>query len=120
MFKNLNIIEIASSMARHAAHRHSVIAENIANADTPGYKAKDVEAFAEAYKRSQNRNLDSAADMQFRTETLRTAESPNGNSVSLEDQMWRSSSTKRDHETAITIYTKALTMLRTSLGGGGR
>jgi len=36
--------------------------------------------------------------------------------VSLEDEMARSAGAVRDHETAIAIYSKAMTMLRTSLG----
>ena len=113
MLQNLNILEMASAMARHAVQRHSVIAENIANADTPGFKAKDLEAFSETYRRA---GANSAAD--FRVERVATSEpSPNGNTVSLEDEMARSAGAVRDHETAIAIYSKAMTMLRTSLGG---
>ncbi len=112
MLQNLNILEIASAMARHAVQRHSVIAENIANSDTPGFKAKDLEPFSEAFARVQRSE---AAD--FRVERITTGEpSPNGNTVSLEDQMARSAGALRDHETAMTIYSKAMTMLRTSIG----
>ena len=106
-------------MARHAAERHSVIAENIANANTPGYKAKDLESFGEAFARGSALSKVGDNKSPFRTETVsaKGAASPNGNTVSIEDQMFRSSTASRDHDTALTIYSKALTMLRTSLGG---
>ena len=119
MFKEINILQTASLMARHAAERHSVIAENIANADTPGYKAKDLESFGEAFARGAAFTKAGDNKSPFRTTTIaaKGAASPNGNTVSIEDQMFRSSVASRDHDTALTIYSKALTMLRTSLGG---
>ena len=118
MFNDLKILHTASAMARHAVERHTQIAENIANADTPGYKAKDLEAFSETYARSQRTAFSSNANS-FRAERIETpgAASPNGNTVSLEDQMSRSTAATRDHDTALTVYAKTLSMLRTSLGG---
>ena len=40
------------------------------------------------------------------------------NTVSIEDQMWRSAEASRDHNAATTIYSKALAMLRASVSGG--
>ena len=42
MFADLDIFRLAHAMARHAGSRQSVIAQNIANADTPGYRRKTV------------------------------------------------------------------------------
>ena len=113
MIQNLDLFKIASSMARHSVERHSVIAENIANANTPGFKAQDIEPFQEAYRRAS-----AAGQTDFRTEALKgVASKPDGNNVSLEDQMARSATAVRHHETAITIYSKAISMLRASLGG---
>lgn len=119
MFNDLKILHTASLMARHAVQRHAQIAENIANADTPGYKAKDLEPFSQAYARSERKAVENGAAAAFRAERVATpgAASPNGNTVSLEDQMSRSAATTRDHDTAITIYSKTLSMLRSSLGG---
>jgi len=118
MFKEINILQTASAMARHAAERQSVIAENIANANTPGYKAKDLESFGEAFARGDVNAKPGEKHSPFRTETVaaKGAASPNGNTVSIEDQMWRSAGASRDHNTALSIYSKALTMLRSSLG----
>ena len=49
-------------------------------------------------------------------ETVIGAESPNGNSVALEDQMMRAAQTKQSHDMALGVYSKSLDILRTSLG----
>ncbi len=94
------------------ATKLGTISENIANSDTPGFKAKDIEPFSDAFARAQR-----TGEVEFRVEPITTgAPSPNGNTVSLEDQMARSSGALRDHETAMAVYSKAMTMLRTSIG----
>ena len=113
MLKNIDLMTTAANMARHAASRQSVIAENIANADTPGYKAQDIEPFSAIFART-----DSVAPRRIEIEASGVA-SPNGNTVSLEDQMWRSSKAARQHEIATTIYAKAISLLRAGLGGAG-
>lgn len=44
---DMGIKEIAHRMAAHAAVRQSHIARNVANADTPGYRATDINDFAQ-------------------------------------------------------------------------
>ncbi|MEO1291301.1 MAG: FlgB family protein [Pseudomonadota bacterium] len=118
MADNLTILNLASALARHSSQRHRVIAENIANADTPGYRARDVEAFdAEAMIRAQR-------DGDMRSLQGRVAEmliedvqaSPNGNTVGIEDQMVRSTEAQASHDAAITIYKKSMDLMRMSLG----
>ena len=43
---NLSILNLASALAAHASARQDVIAENVAHADTPGYRARDIADFA--------------------------------------------------------------------------
>jgi flagellar basal-body rod protein FlgB len=45
---DVSILRLASALAAHAKTRQSVIAENVAHADTPGYRARDVADFASA------------------------------------------------------------------------
>ena len=47
MFEKLEIFRMAHAMSVHAGARQSVVAQNIANADTPGYAARDVRPFKE-------------------------------------------------------------------------
>lgn len=41
---------MARAMTDHAAQRQKIVARNIANADTPGFKAKDLKSFADSYR----------------------------------------------------------------------
>lgn len=127
MFEDLKILQAASALARHASARHELIAENIANADTPGYHAKDLEDFATAMKRASfesERRDGGAGDPVFAGgfRTIEAAgpgvESPNGNTVSLEDQMVRSVDAQSAHDAATAIYKKTMDILRASLGRG--
>ena len=47
---DINTLSLASALAAHAAARQQVLAENVAHADTPGYRRKTV-SFEEAYAR---------------------------------------------------------------------
>ena len=118
MLKDPQILQIAGAVARHAAKRQSVIAENIANANTPGYKAKDIESFSTVYARNASSALKSHA-VDYRTIEAASpgSASPNGNTVSLEDQVWRAGEAARSHDVAVTLYSKAISLLRASLGG---
>ena len=46
---------IASQRSSWLSNRQAVVAENVANADTPGYTAKDIVSFDEAMKATQSR-----------------------------------------------------------------
>ena len=117
MLTDLNLLQTASAMARHAAARQELVAENVANADTPGFKAKDIEPFSEAFAR-KGAAAGESRRAPFRTERIEQAgtASPNGNTVSIEDQIWRATAAKRQHETAVTLYAKTLSLLRSALG----
>ena len=45
MFEKLELTRMAQGLAAHAGARMGVIAKNVANADTPGYKAQDIPDF---------------------------------------------------------------------------
>lgn len=107
---DISILRVAGALGRHAAQRHSLIAENVANADTPGYRARDLEPFAAAVRRAAV-DGDGAAARRL-TAVSPGAASPNGNTVSLEDQMLRAGEAARAGEIATTVFTKTIAMLR--------
>jgi len=126
MIENVNILKMASAMARYAAQRHQQLAENIANADTANYRAKDLEPFADAYQKFET-NIDKMGSVSAALNKsgsfaqlvdMPGTESPNGNNVSLEDQIMRSVEAQQDHETATVLYRKSIGMLRAALGSG--
>lgn len=122
MLNSIDILKMASAMARHAADRHQVISENIANADTAGYKAKDLRSFAESYARMAAHDdingHGEAGRNPWRAELVDVpgVASPNGNTVSIEDQMMRSVEAQQQHEAATAIYRKSMNIMRMALG----
>ncbi|MCV2872462.1 FlgB family protein [Defluviimonas sp. WL0050] len=127
MFEKPEVLTLASSLAAHAAERQSAIARNVANADTPGYRAQDLPDFAESYRaqeaggmrRTRAGHLGAPVTPQNYTAVERPhqgALSPNGNSVSLETEMVKAADVRRDHDMALAIYGKSLAILRASLG----
>tara|TARA_R110000737_G_scaffold236815_1_gene249230 strand:- start:852 stop:1271 length:420 start_codon:yes stop_codon:yes gene_type:complete len=128
VFENLQIFRMSESMARHASQRQTVIAENMANADTPGFKARDIIPFPDAYDGSASSygaratrasHLNGSVQDQggyepFQDRNMWT--SPNGNSVSLEQQVLKSVEVQQQHSQALSIYRSALSIMRTSIG----
>ena len=127
MFEKLEIFRMAHAMAVHAGARQSVVAQNMANADTPGYKARDVRPFNEILetgeagfvpRATRPGHLNSSAlpfDMGISKQRDIEAD-PNGNSVSLEAEMLKAVDVKREHDRALAIYKSSLTVLRSALG----
>ena len=127
MFEKLELTRMAQSMAARAGARLGVIAQNVANADTPGYKAADMPSFAETYDDS-NFQMRTTRPGHFGTATddpravitrNSGAGSPNGNTVSLEQEMVKAASAKQDHDMALAIYRNTSAIIRASLGRQG-
>lgn len=125
MYESLDIFRTSAAMARHAGARQAVVAENIANADTPGYRARAIGPFAENYASRTGSVLRAtrpghmsaeAAVATPRPEMTDEEPSPNGNTVSLETEMLNGVEVAREHSRALAIYKHALGIIRTSLG----
>lgn len=128
MDPSLSVLNLASRLAAHSSARQVVITENIAHADTPGYRARDIGDFAstlEAGSTPFTARTTRPGHMTFGAEpggfearevTAFGAESPNGNTVSLEDQMMRSADVQQSHDLALGVYRKSMDILRSSLG----
>ncbi|MEP1332002.1 MAG: FlgB family protein [Lentilitoribacter sp.] len=125
MFENLDVFKISSAMAKHAGERQAVISQNVANADTPKYQARDLASFSSSYEtvgtttqkmtRAGHLNGETNGGLtSFHTEEL--SNSPNGNTVSIEDQMLKATETIMQHDRALAIYKSALGILRSSIG----
>lgn len=124
MYQQLDIFRTAGAMAQHAGARQAVTARNIANADTPGYQAMQIPSFAEAFdKNAQTVNqtrpghLLTDARRHEAMMTLANSEpAPNGNSVSIEEEMMSAIAIGREHNRSLAIYRHGMTVLRTALG----
>ena len=126
MFEKLEITAMAQAMASHAGARLGAISQNMANADTPGYKARDVADFNTVWAAGQNggemratRNGHLGSTAQTMTPEIIAssgASAPNGNSVSLEGEMVKAAEVRQQHDMALAIYRATSDILRTSLG----
>ena len=99
------LFDLASRHAQWASVRQAVITGNIANANTPGYEALDVQPFTDVLDqtaltmaRTDSGHLE-IADASARTEKTGQADSwevlPSGNSVSLEQELIKADDVNR-------------------------
>jgi flagellar basal-body rod protein FlgB len=100
-----------SQHLRYLGERQRVLAGNLANIDTPGYRAKDL-AFAEELDR---------ATLRYETEeTTRDDEVPDqdGNTVSLESQIARMDETTLRYRSLAELLSRRIGLLRYAAGDG--
>jgi flagellar basal-body rod protein FlgB len=125
----LSVLALASRLAAHAGKRQEVISANVAHADTPGYRARDLAGFAGsldpgapfAARTTRAGHTPFGADPRgFETREVAAfgAAKPNGNTVSLEDQMMRAADARQAHDLALGVYGKSLDILRAGVGRG--
>lgn len=128
MLDRPEIMRLAQELAGHAAQRQERIAENVANADTPGYRARDVLDFADYYSgaasadmRATRQGHATRAEFGISDPTVidrRAEPAPNGNSVSLETEMIKQAETRHQHDMALAVYKSSLDLMRTVIGRG--
>ncbi|MEL6588131.1 MAG: flagellar basal body protein, partial [Pseudomonadota bacterium] len=97
-----DVLTLAMSAARHAASRQQVIATNVANADTPNYRAKDVLPFSPKdgtapLRRTHAGHFAGARTGESTVVQMDGLADPNGNTVSLEEQILRGIDAQRQH-----------------------
>jgi flagellar basal-body rod protein FlgB len=126
MFEKLELTRMAQALASHSGARMGVIAQNIAHADTPGYKAQDLPSFdrvfqaeSGAMRATRPGHLSAASTgAALVAERAPGREAPNGNTVSLEGEMVKSVEARQSHEMALAIYRATSDVVRASLGRG--
>lgn len=113
--------------------RQSVLSENVANADTPGYVARDMKPMdfsgmvaaqgsGTGMTTTNARHFDVHAGGRGPAEpedAFGEGGTPGGNVVSIEQEMIKLSDTQMQYQTAANLYQKAVNMFRTALGGSG-
>lgn len=137
---DLKSISLFSSIGKKMSwltERQKVLAQNIANANTPGYVPKDLKKVSFKAQVDQQ-NSSNTLRMQVGEEghlsagstvsghfeiTSETAaysqSSPDGNAVNLEDELMKMNETQMDYTLASNLYRKHISMLKTALGRKG-
>lgn len=133
------LFDILKSRLGYLSARETLIAQNVANADTPGYAAKDLKPFtlppalggdqsaAPLVEPTRTSPMHLApADDGISENGFRTVDSPdsdttlNGNQVVLEDEMAKLSDSRTDYQAVIGFYQKALLMITTAAKAPGK
>jgi flagellar basal-body rod protein FlgB len=117
--------------------RQRVVAQNVANADTPGYAARDLKAptdFAAALRDGAGLRMaqttaghmpgggpNGAPAARFTSRATPDSETTlDGNSVVVEEQMLKMAESRMAYDAAIGLYSKSMTMLRMAAKIPGR
>jgi len=130
------LFQLLSAKASFLQSRHAVLAQNVANADTPRYRPKDLVEpdFASALQarpaavapvrleRSRPEHLAAlptppTSPRRQRLDGFEIA--PAGNAVIIEEQLRLLGSTARGYQLATSVYGKYVGLMRTAIGNGG-
>lgn len=121
---------LTDKMRWHQA-RQGLLAENVANAETPGYKGRDLAQYDYAARHSATSSASisttatqpmhfsvSSGDAGgFDAQRMANFEvTPEGNGVTLEDEMMKVTSNMMDYQAATSLYQKSVRILRVALG----
>lgn len=119
----------------HLSERQQLIAENIANASTPGYRPRDLDTagfdrmLASAsnhggglmMSRTNAGHMTPSGSTSVHVITRDDSETTiDGNAVVLEEQMARAAETRMSFETGIALYQKGLELVRLAARAPGR
>lgn len=123
------------SMLRSKMHWHQtrqrVLAENVANADTPKYLARDLTEFSTkqplqlAGSDGLSTSKTHSSHLQGKTSIVRDAfttkkvdgfeVTPEGNAVVLEEQMMKVTANQMDYQAVSTLYSKGMGLIKTAI-----
>jgi len=125
----IHLFDLASRQARWAAVRQATIAGNVANADTPGYQARDIVPFSAVLQktaltlaRTEPGHLDVGGASGI--EANRTSKADNwdithsGNSVSLDQELLKAGEVSRAYTLNTNIVRSFHKMLLSSVRSG--
>ena len=137
-FAAIPLFNIMKSKLEVLSERQSVLAQNIANADTPGYKAKDIQEpdFKKMLGSSNggsaqnlpqtlamaitNPNHIAATQAAGNYQVIKTKitgeQTPDGNNVVVEDEVAKMATNQAEYQKVLNLYSKAMSMFRTAIG----
>jgi len=133
-FSRIPLLNMLTKKMGWLSQRQVVLSQNVANGDTPGYQAKDLQPFdfkrelAGAGLRLQAKRTDAAhlatgggdgGSRRANAAADKYETTPQGNTVVLEEEMLKISDTQMDHSMIANLYRKQMGMLKMAIGGRG-
>ena len=132
-YSDLPIIESLTRSMHYSTRRNRVLAQNIANVDTPDYKARDLQTirFPERLRRARHGNLSRTHPRHFASGAFQTPspiqnlsstieQTISGNTVNLEENLVKINQNAAEHDRAISLYRKYFRFVNTATGRGGQ
>lgn len=133
--QDIGLLNALGAKIKYLAKAQEIVAQNVANADTPGYKPQALTEIdfgaiigrlgAGETVRLKMTNPDhvtpqgtKAGDAREMQQKMTYEVAPAGNAVILEEQLVNANKVRMDYDLAINLYTKNINMLRTALGTG--
>jgi flagellar basal-body rod protein FlgB len=128
---DISILSMLRTRMQWSQERQRVLAENVANADTPKYRGRDLTApkfddpaqvasvSTVGLATTENGHIAGmgASGSVFRTESKDKFEvRPTGNAVNLEDEMMKVAANQMDYQAVTALYTRSLNLMKTALG----
>lgn len=124
------LLDLAERRLSWAERRQTLLAENIANSDTPGWRPRDVAPFADAMQaairsagsviRTDPSHLAGTVSPDLLAGTSKPAgQAPDGNAVSLDQELRKIADTDTSQSLVTAIYKSYLGLFRTALGQNG-
>ena len=133
MFEDLTLLAMAQKSMDWLARRQEVLAQNVANANTPNYQAKDLAPLnfknllqpeAPTVRAATTNPMHISPPVEptrFETVAERRPEESklNGNSVLIDEQMEKIGEVKTNYGLAVNLFMKQISMLKTAIDKGG-
>ena len=130
---DIPILSMLRTRLQWSQERQRVLAENVANADTPKYRGRDLTApkFEDptqvtptpvtmvSLSQTEPGHIGgmSLSGSGFKTESRENFEiRPTGNAVSIEDEMMKVAANQMDYAAVTALYTRSLNLMKTALG----
>lgn len=125
---DIGLFRLAEQRLAWVGRRQELLAQNVANANTPGYQPRDLAPFAKALAhadpgaalaRTDPMHIAVTGTLQSDRPTRPRERGPDGNGVSMEDQLTKVADTSNTQELVANLYRKYQGMFRTALGRAG-
>ena len=128
---NMPVFTALTDKMRWHQARQGLLAENVANAETPGYRGRDLAQYDFADRASgfssatvttsatqpMHFSVSSSEGAAFGAQRMANFEiTPEGNGVTLEDEMMKVSTNMMDYQAATSLYQKSIKILKTAMG----
>ena len=130
---DLPVLRALREKLKFHEQRQRVLADNVANASTPGYVGRDMKApdfFRVAAEVREDTNVLPVATNRLHLEGHTISNrgafaekkqpgyevTPDGNAIVLEEQMMKVTDNQMDYQAAVTLYQRSLGLLKTAIG----